>query len=150
MHDEKGGESPVVSLPSERTMARNLRRWLWKAGVRGPELHDGSPTRKSLTWHDLRATGATWMAVRGDDPLKIRQRCGHTTFSTTEIYIWEADREGFGEVFPALPQVLTQFHADQTGRDDRAQNKGSSGGVDGTRTRIKCVLQLCDGALFFV
>jgi hypothetical protein len=67
-----------------------------------------SPTSKQLTWHDLRATGATWMAVRGDDPLKIKQRCGHTTFSTTELYIREAEavREGFGEVFPALPACL--------------------------------------------
>jgi integrase len=72
-------------------MARNLRRWLWKAGVRRPELHQGSPTRKPLTWHDLRATGATWMAVRGDDPLKIKQRCGHASFTTTEIYIREAE-----------------------------------------------------------
>jgi integrase len=109
MHEEKLGEGGlVIALPSERAMARNLRRWLWKAGVRRPELHEGSPTRKQLTWHDLRATGATWMAVRGDEPLKIKQRCGHKTFSTTEIYIREAEavREGFGEPFPALPETL--------------------------------------------
>jgi hypothetical protein len=48
------------------------------------------------------------MAVRGDDQLKIRQRCVHTTFSTTELYIREAEavREGFGEVFPTLPISL--------------------------------------------
>src|SRR6516165_4284943 len=85
------GKGSVIALSSERAMARNLRRWLWKAGVRRPELHQGSPTRKPLTWHDLRATGATWMAVRGDDPLKIKQRCGHASFSTTEIYIREAE-----------------------------------------------------------
>jgi hypothetical protein len=47
------------------------------------------------------------MAVRGDDPLKIKQRCGHAAFRTTEIYIREAEsvREGFGEVFPALPET---------------------------------------------
>ena len=45
------------------------------------------------------------MAVRGDDPLKIKQRAGHSTFSTTEGYIREAEavRDGFGEVFPPLP-----------------------------------------------
>ena len=108
MHEQKSGEGSVVAMASERAMARNLRRWLWKADVRRPELHEGSPTRKPLTWHDLRATGATWMAVRGDDPLKIKQRCGHTTFSTTEFYIREAEavREGFGEVFPPLPRCL--------------------------------------------
>jgi hypothetical protein len=72
------------------------------------ELHTGSPTRKPMTWHDLRATGITWCAVRGDDPLKIKQRAGHATFSTTEGYIREAEavREGFGEPFPALPASL--------------------------------------------
>ncbi len=108
MRAERCGQGLVVQLPSERAMARNLRRWLWKAGVRRAALHTGSDTSKPLCWHDLRATGATWMAVRGDDPLRIKQRCGHTTFATTEIYIREAEsvREGFGDVFPALPGCL--------------------------------------------
>src|SRR5579864_4228653 len=86
-------------------MSRDLQRWLKKAGVNRPELHESNTTRKALTWHDLRATGITWMAVRGDDPLKIKQRAGHAAFSTTEVYIREAEavREGFGEVFPPLP-----------------------------------------------
>jgi integrase len=152
LHEEKGGEGLVIDLPSERAMARNLRRWLWKAGVRRPELHQSTPTRKHLTWHDLRATGASWMAVRGDDPLKIKQRCGHKTFSTTEIYIREAEavREGFGEVFPTLPEVLIQFRVGSKLKRRSGVKQALSSGVDGTRTRIKCVLQICDGALFFV
>jgi hypothetical protein len=73
--------------------------------VTRPELHEGNATRKALTWHDLRATGLTWMAVRGDDPLKIKRRAGHSTFTTTVGYIREAEavRDGFGEVFPPLP-----------------------------------------------
>ena len=61
-----------------------------------------------MTFHDLRATGITWCAVRGDDALKIKQRAGHKSFSTTEGYIREAEnlRDAFGEVFPALPQGL--------------------------------------------
>jgi integrase len=107
MHDQRGGKGPVVHLRGDH-MARLLREWLEAAGVDRPELHKGTPTRKPLTWHDLRATGATWMAVRGDDPLKIKQRCGHASFSTTELYIREAEavRDGFGEVFPALPDDL--------------------------------------------
>ncbi len=107
MHKEAGHKGPVVHLRGDH-MARLLRKWLHAAGVRRPELHHGSPTRKPLTWHDLRATGATWMAVRGDDPLKIKQRCGHATFSTTELYIREAEavRDGFGDVFPPLPEQL--------------------------------------------
>jgi hypothetical protein len=53
----------------------------------------------------VRATGITWCAVRVDDPMKIKQRAGHCTFSTTEGYIRDAEnlRDGFGDVFPELP-----------------------------------------------
>jgi hypothetical protein len=92
----------------EPHMSRGLRRWLRVAKVDRAALHIGTPTQKALTWHDLRATGLTWMAVRGDDPLKIRQRAGHSTFSTTELYVREAEavREGFGDPFPVLPETL--------------------------------------------
>jgi integrase len=105
---EKAKGAHVVALPSERDMARGLRRWLRKVEVKRDELHRSTPTRKALTFHDLRATGLTWMAVRGDDPLKIQQRAGHTDFATTQGYIRlaEAVREGFGEPFPVLPESL--------------------------------------------
>jgi integrase len=53
--------------------------------VRRPALHERTTTSLHLTWHDLRATGASWMAARGDEPLKIMQRCGHKSFSTTML-----------------------------------------------------------------
>ena len=61
-----------------------------------------------MTFHDLRATGLAWLALRGDDSLKIMQRAGHTDFVTTQGYIREAEaaRDGFGNVFPPLPQSL--------------------------------------------
>jgi hypothetical protein len=50
------------------------------------------------------------MAVRGDDPLKIMQRCGHRDYGTTLRYIREAEaiRDGFGEPVPALPRCLLE------------------------------------------
>ncbi len=98
----------VVDMPSERTMARSLRAWLGRSGVDRPELHATSTTSKALTFHDLRATGITWMAVRGDDPLVIQQRAGHEDFATTQGYVRLAEtlREGFGEPFPELPLEL--------------------------------------------
>ena len=82
LHDQAGRKGTVVDLSDTGGMAHTLRRWLWKANVRRPELHErGSSTRKPITGHDLRATGLTWMAVRGDDPLKIKQRAGHAAFS---------------------------------------------------------------------
>lgn len=91
MHEQAAGQGFVAELPSERDMARGFRRWLMKAGVHRAELHAGSRTRKAITFHDLRATGITWMAVRGDDPLKIMQRAGHVDFATTQGYIREAE-----------------------------------------------------------
>ncbi len=72
------------------------------------ELHTATPTRKAITVYDLRATGITWMAIRGDEPLRIMQRAGHTSFSTTQGYIRDAEniRTGFGDVFPMLPDSL--------------------------------------------
>jgi integrase len=108
MRAEAKGKGSVLSLPPQGNGARKLRRYLKVAGVERPELHKGTPTRKPLTWHDLRATGITWCAVRGDEPMKIMQRAGHTTFSTTQGYIRTAEnmRSDFGDVFPRLPGCL--------------------------------------------
>ena len=107
MREESGGVGRVVQLPDDRHLARALRTWLTFAGLDGPELKR-SATRAALTWHDLRATGITWRAIRGDEPLRIMHAAGHTDLNTTQIYIRESYvlREGFGEVFPALPVML--------------------------------------------
>ena len=78
--------------------------------------------------NDLRATGATWLAVRGDEPLKIKQRCGHQTFGTAELYIREAEavRDGFGAVFPPLPAALLaapESSGESSGRGPLASNQ---------------------------
>jgi hypothetical protein len=58
----------------------------------------------ALTFHDLRATGVGG-AWRRSPPHQAARRA----FPTTELYPREAEnlREGFGEVFPALPPELT-------------------------------------------
>jgi len=93
------GESPL------------LREDLLKAGVTRQALHVTRKTTKRITFHDLRATGITWAAIRGDDALKIMSRSGHVTHSTMLIYVREAEvlREtgSFGVVFERLPDALT-------------------------------------------
>ena len=111
MRAEKRGPRVIADLPdTDRKLARQLRHHLQIAGVERRELLHSSPTTKPVTFHDLRATGITWCAVRGDDPLRIKQRAGHSTFSTTEGYIREAEnlREAFGDVFPPLPAALLE------------------------------------------
>ncbi len=111
LHRERGGKGRVVDaikMPNKFELSNGLRLYLAVAGVERAELFANDATRKWITFHDLRATGITWMAVRGDDPLKIKQRAGHSSLTTTERYIREAEtiRDGFGGVFPRLPDAL--------------------------------------------
>lgn len=77
----------LQDMPPWHDLAKGLRLYVALAGLTHVELHRKGPTRRWLPFHDLRATGVTWMAVRGDDPLKIRQRAGHQHLVTTERYI---------------------------------------------------------------
>jgi integrase len=108
LHDARGGARRVFKMPSTGVLSSKLRFYLGKADVKRAELHDPTATSKAITFHDLRATGTTWCAVRGDDPLKIMQRAGHEDYETTKIYVREAEnlREGFGEPFPPLPAPM--------------------------------------------
>ena len=105
---EANGRGAVFRLPGASVLSRKLRGYLARAGITRADLFASDATRKAITFHDLRATGLTWCAVRGDDPLKIMQRAGHADFETTKIYLREAENlsHGFGDVFPALPGEL--------------------------------------------
>ena len=96
----------------------------------------GEKARKPLGWHDLRATSATWLAVRGEEPLKIMQRLGHKNFATTMLYVREAEqlREGFGVAFATLPDRLLVGANDQ-GIVQSANFFNDFGVSDGDRTR---------------
>jgi len=111
MFSESGGKGRLFPQLNNTGNAKRFRTFLKRAGVDRAELHCGAkdPNRKQITWHDLRATSGTWMAVRGDEPLKIMQRLGHADFATTMIYVREAEQligSGFGEPFPPLPSAL--------------------------------------------
>ena len=94
--------------PLHKDRAGQLRDHLKLAGITRAELFENSLTTKNLTFHDLRATGTTWAAVRGDEPLKIMHRAGHKDLATTMKYVREAEnvRANFGTVFPELPLDL--------------------------------------------
>jgi hypothetical protein len=106
----------------DRKLSRQIQRCMRLAGLTRADLYASDRARKPMTFYDLRATGITWCAVRGDDPLRIKQRAGHRIFSTTEIYIREAENLGasdFGTPFPPLPESLlrstersTESHAE--------------------------------------
>jgi integrase len=123
MRAERGTRARVVSIGVEQNLARDLREQLRVARLERADLFASDAARKPLGFHDLRATGLTWMAVRGDDPLKIQQRAGHGDFRTTQGYIREAEavRDGFGDVFPPLPASLLESRDDSKSSENRPQ-----------------------------
>jgi integrase len=123
MHAEARGAEHVMAFNTDKA-AFKLRECLAKAGIERPALYADTITQKNLTFHDLKATGLTWLAVRGDDPLKIQQRGGHTDFATTQRYIREAenlDAADFGEPFPDLSCLVAESFANRS-------TGGTSGG----------------------
>jgi hypothetical protein len=135
LYEERTGER-VLWMPSNEDRAVMLRQHLAQADVKRADLFAYNERQKHVTFHDLRATGITWMAVRGDDPLRIKQRAGHAGFSTTEMYIREAENliAGFGEPFPTLPEDLVGnpvnrpriVRNERSSRNDKWSNGGSN------------------------
>ena len=119
LKQEGDGGDFVISMPDRREWASSLQRHLKLAGITRSELTEtvrgdvarGGGSRR-LRLHDLRGTGLTWCAVRGDEPLRIQQRAGHTDFAmTNDAYIRTAEAirgsgASFGEPFPELPKRL--------------------------------------------
>ncbi len=109
MRAERPHDDRVFSpWPLFKHRAGQLRVSLRTAGVTRPELFANDLTRKHLTFHDLRATGATWAAMRGDDPLRIMHRAGHRDLQTTMLYVRAAEnlRREKATPFPPLPASL--------------------------------------------
>ena len=78
------------------------------AGCERAELYADDEMRAPIVFHNLRDTCLTHMAVRGDDPLRIQWRGGHTDFKTTQGYIAQGRNlaPAFGQAFPPLPPGL--------------------------------------------
>jgi integrase len=156
MHKESGGVGRVFDpFPMEKHLAPMIRRDLKRAGVTRAELFAHDKTRKQMTFHDLRSTGITWMAVRGDDPLKIKHRAGHKQFSTSEGYIREAEavRDGFGAPFPALPEAIVSsgISSERLGLNGhvykiKGESRVGEAGFEPatTSTQSSCTTGLCD------
>lgn len=106
----------LVSMPPACDLSARLRQYLKWSDVTRAELHAGDKTRKQITFHDLRATGITWMALRGDEPIKIMRRAGHEDIATTMGYVREAENltTMLGAPFPALPPALCESSAESS------------------------------------
>ena len=102
------GNARLLHLPPDEDRAELLRADIKTAGVTRDELDRNDALHAPLKFHDLRGTGLTWMGARGDAPLAIQWRGGHTDFKTTQGYIEQGQKlaAGFGTPFPPLPSSL--------------------------------------------
>jgi integrase len=109
MRREAKGRGLVTPLEARSYKGQELRAALRRAGCKRADLHASDTGRRPFTFHDLRATGITWMAMRGDSPTDIMERVGHQHLSTTEIYLRRGRLMAVarGErVFPSLAALL--------------------------------------------
>jgi integrase len=117
MHAEakaaNGGKAPTgrifPSFPNEGDLAARLRDYLALADCTRAELSTRNAHRVPMRFHDLRATGITWMAMRGDDAIDIQALAGHKSIVTTEKYIRRVRRirgASWGEPFPPVPAIV--------------------------------------------
>jgi integrase len=108
-----GGKEPTgrifPSFPGGKDLSSRLRKYLELAGCTRADLHTRNAHRVRMRFHDLRATSATWMAMRGDDPIHIQEVAGHASLATTEQYIRRVRRlrgADWGTPFPPIPSVV--------------------------------------------
>ncbi len=103
--------------------ADELRKHLLKAGVTRQALHVATASSMALRFHDLRASGITWAAVRGDPSIEIRDRAGHSDLEQTNDYMRRAS--GCGEVGEAFPDLGGLFRIGE-GIGENASPKSSN------------------------
>ncbi len=129
------GAEPLLRTPKKRAAADILRHHLQLAGVKREELHASDDHRRPLSFHDLRHTYATWLALRGDPALVIQSRLGHASAEMTQHYIEAAEAVGHGNVgapFPELPAALVNPNRES---QPSAENLNDYRAGDGIRTR---------------
>jgi integrase len=103
------------------------------ADIDRPALLADDELRAPLTFHGLRDTCLTHMAVRRDPPQDVQWRAGHSSPVMTEKYIAQARYEAgekFGVPLPPLPESLLKVSAE-------------AGGFQSKKT--KSSVNLCEG-----
>jgi hypothetical protein len=75
----QGKANRRLRVPPAEDYAEKLRQDLGTVGARADRLHTSDSTRTKMTGHDLRDTGLTHMAVRGDHAVAIPWCAGTPT-----------------------------------------------------------------------
>lgn len=121
-----GKRGRLLHMPPPEDRPELLRRDLVHVGVTRKALHiEGDPMRRGIVFHDLRDTGLTHMAVRGNTPIEIQWAGGHTDFKTTQGYIdrGRVEARRIGEPLPPLPPEVLPGIAPESPRGDSKVTK---------------------------
>lgn len=124
------GAGQGLVFPTLDKLAETLRADLLAAGVDRPALHIRKRGALLMRFHDLRATGITYMAMRGDSDSAIRERAGHSDFETTLLYIrrgHQAHGSTIGDPFAPLPTALGSVIESSSPAVDHAANHQQEG-----------------------
>jgi hypothetical protein len=84
---------------------------------------------RMMRFHDLRATGITYLALRGDSDHQVRDRAGHTDFKTTLEYIRRGQHAfgvRMGDPFAPLPVALLGDFASAIASGDQGDDSNGS------------------------
>jgi integrase len=120
----------IDGLDDGKKLAATLRMHMALSAITREELFVGQETRRKMRYHDLRATGITWMAFRGDNAVLIMHRSSHRDYATMLQYVREAENlrdTNFGQVFPPLPSELGIPADDRPGPPPREGPNGATG-----------------------
>lgn len=125
----------LLQVRAHNRCAIFLRADLVLAGCTREALHTDDEMRQHLTFHNLRDTCLTHMAVRRDAPQDVQWRAGHTTAAMTEKYIAEARYQAganFGTPLGPLPSCLLVPSRDEDGRGNVAPSDDDGSDPDRT------------------
>ena len=130
---------PGLIFPRFTHLAEVLREDLMTAQVTRAALHVQRAGAQRIRFHDLRATGITYMAIRGDSDQDVRERAGHADFETTLLYIRRghlALAAAIGQPYAPLPEcLLGESSQDSSPEGRKLQEIGVKGGAgEGIRT----------------
>jgi len=116
-------------------LAEQLRRDLWRVGVRRPQLHESTEGRQRLRAHDLRATFVTIALATGKTETWISDRTGHRSHAMIETYRRRSRTWSLGELGP-MCELIPEL---QKGADWAAngQQTHGTGGEIGRRSGFR-------------
>ncbi len=105
-------------------LANQLRRDLWRVGVRRPQLHENTKGRQRIRAHDLRATFVTVSLATGKTETWISDRTGHRSHAMIETYRRRSRTWNVGELAPLHERIPELSPLDWAANGQRLHRTG--------------------------